>query len=154
MLFRSFFRLCRKSKFDEAVAALVDKTFSQYFFYINKLEKTHYFDMEVLSEIGSKLRKKSTPFEEKKQLRAQQDEERLKWFERWFPEWEAAEDKKAYAEEFFKTYASSQTYQNNIYSNVLGILDRSARNPFGRWTATTNKRFEQFVAEQIGRAHV
>ena len=143
-----FFRLCKKGKFEEAVAALEDKTFSQYFFYINKMEKSPYFDMEVLSEIASKLRKKSTPFEEKQLLHKQQDEERLKWFDRWFREWEAAEDKKQFAADFYNEYASSQTYQNNIYSNVLGILDRSARNPFGRWTATTRKKFDQFVAEQ------
>jgi hypothetical protein len=143
-----FFRLCKKGKFEEAVAALADKTFSQYFFYINKLEKTPYFDMEVLSEIASKLRKKATPFEEKQRLYKLQDEERLKWFNRWFVEWEAAEDKKAFAEATYKKFASAQTYQNNVHSNVLGILDRSARNPFGRWTASTQKRFKEFVAQR------
>jgi hypothetical protein len=143
-----FFRLCRKGKFGEAVAALEDKSFSQYFYYINKMEKTPYFDMEVLSEIANKLRKKSTPFAEKKLLYKQQDEERLKWFDRWFKEWEVAEDKKQFAADFYKEFASSQTYQNNIHSNVLGILDRSARNPFGRWTASTQKRFDEFVREQ------
>jgi hypothetical protein len=143
-----FFRLCKKGKFEEAVAALADKTFSQYFFYINVLEKTPYFEMDVLSEIASKLRKKSTPAEEKERLYKLQDEERLKWFDRWFKDWEKAEDKKKFAEETFKKYASAQTYQNNVYSNVLGVLDRSARIPFGRWTSSTQRKFEQFVAHE------
>jgi hypothetical protein len=143
-----FFRLCKKGKFEEAVAALADKTFSQYFFYINVLEKTPYFDMDILSEIAAKLRKKSTPADEKEKLYSQQDEERLKWFDRWFADWEKAEDKKAFADETFKKFASAQTYQNNVYSNVLGVLDRSARIPFGRWTSSTQKKFEQFAAHE------
>jgi hypothetical protein len=143
-----FFRLCKKGEIDEAVAALADESFSQYFYYINVMEKTPYFDMEVLTEIASKLRKKSTPAEEKERLYKQQDEERLEWFARWFEDWKEAEDKVEFANAAFKKFASAQTYTNNVYSNVLGVLDRSARNPFGRWTATTAKRFDQFVAQQ------
>jgi hypothetical protein len=74
----------------------------------------------------------------------QRDEERLKWFDRWLLDWDAAEDKVEFAAKSYKDLASAQTYSNNIYSNVLGILDRSARNPFGRWTATTAKKLDKF----------
>ena len=143
-----FFRLVSKGKIEEAIKALEDKSFSQYFFYINKLEQSPYFDMEVLNELKVKLRKRATPAEEKEQLYKQQDEERLKWFDRWFAVWEVAEDKVKFAADTFKDLASAQTYQNNVYSNVLGVLDRGARIPYGRWTATTAKKFDKFVEQQ------
>jgi hypothetical protein len=121
-----------------------DPSFSQYFFYINKLEKTPYFDMEVIVELESKLRKKNIDAAERELLVQQRDAERLKWFDRWLLDWDAAEDKVDFAAKAYKDLASAQTYSNNIYSNVLGILDRSARNPFGRWTATTAKKLEKF----------
>ncbi len=125
-----------------------DPSFSQYFFYINKLELSPYFDMEILNELKIKLRKKGLAEEERQKLYDQQDQERLKWFDRWLLDWDAAEDKQAFAAAAYKDLASAQTYQNNIYSNVLGVLDRSARIPFGRWTATTAKKFDKFVEQQ------
>jgi hypothetical protein len=143
-----FFRLCKKGKFEEAVAALEDKSFSQYFFYINKLEKTPYFNMEVLDELTAKLRKKDLSFQERQELSQRFDEERLSWFDKWFKDWEKSEDKQKFANETYEGFASSQTYMNNIYSNVLGVLDRGARNPYGRWTASTQKKFDDFVSQQ------
>ena len=125
-----------------------DPSFSQYFFYINKLELSPYFDMEILNELKNKLRKKGLAEEERQKLYDQQDQERLKWFDRWLLDWDAAEDKQEFAAAAYKDLASAQTYQNNIYSNVLGVLDRSARIPFGRWTATTAKKFDKFVEQQ------
>jgi hypothetical protein len=104
--------------------------------------------MEVLNELKTKLRKKGLAEEERQKLYDQQDQERLKWFDRWLVDWDAAEDKQAFAAAAYKDLASAQTYQNNIYSNVLGVLDRSARIPFGRWTATTAKKFDKFVEQQ------
>jgi hypothetical protein len=139
-----FFRLVAKGDFEKAIAALKDETFSQYFFYINKLEKTPYFDMEAIGELETKLRKKNIDPAEREQLVTERDKKRLEWFGRWFKDWEAAEDKVKFAADTYKDLASAQTYSNNIYSNVLGILDRSARNPFGRWTATTAKKLDKF----------
>jgi hypothetical protein len=134
---------------EEARAVIdADPSFSQYFFYINKLEKSPYFDMEILDELKAKLRKKGLSEEERAELYKRQDQERLKWFDRWFEDWAIAEDRKAFADATFKDLASAQTYANNIYSNVLGILDRSARIPFGRWTASTDKKFDKFVEQQ------
>lgn len=143
-----FFRLVAKGKFEEALAALSDKSFSQYFFYINKLEKSPYFDMEVLNEIEGKMRKKNIDPAERAALVQQRDAERLKWFDRWLEEWKIAEDQKDFAAKTYKDLASAQTYSNNIYSNVLGILDRSARNPYGRWTATTAKKLAKFKEQK------
>jgi hypothetical protein len=147
-----FFRQVAKGKItnlEEARKVLdADTSFSQFFFYLNKLEKTHYFNMEVIGDLQSKLRKKAVLPEDREKMQSQLDAERLKWFEIWLEEWAVAEDKKAYAAAAHKEYTSAQTYSNNIYSNVLGILDRSARIPFGRWTASTAKKMDQFESQQ------
>ena len=143
-----FFRLASKGQIEEAIAALEDKSFSQYFYYINKLEKTPYFDMEVLKDLEVKLRNRKLTEDERDDLVQQRDQERLKWFDRWYKDWEQAEDKVKFAADTFKDLASAQTYANNIYSNVLGVLDRSARIPFGRWTATTAKKLDMFKAQR------
>jgi hypothetical protein len=132
---------------DEARKLLaVDKRPSSVFFYLNILEKTPYIDTEVTEPIQAKLRKKATPEAEKKELQAQLDAERLKWFDRWLLDWEQAEDKVKFAADSYKLYTSPQKYANNVYSNVLGVLDRSARVPYGRLTASTAKRYDDFVA--------
>ena len=119
---------------------------SNEFFYLNILEKTPYIDTEVTEPIQSKLRKKATLPEERKVLQEQLDAERLKWFERWLLDWEQADDKVKFAKEAHKLYTSTQKYSNNVFSNVLGVLDRSARLPYGRLTASTAKKPEQFKA--------
>ncbi len=119
---------------------------SNEFFYLNILEKTPYIDTDVTEPIQAKLRKKATLPEERKVLQEQLDAERLKWFERWLLDWEQAEDKVTFARDAHKLYTSTQKYANNVYSNVLGVLDRSARLPYGRLTASTAKKPEQFKA--------
>jgi len=145
-----FFKQVAKGKvtnLEEARAVLDSDTRpSNSFFYLNLLEKSPYIDSEAIEPLQTKLRKKSTPVEEKKVLQQQLDAERLKWFERWLKLWGQAEDKKLFAAEANKLYTSPQKYANNVYSNVLGVLDRSARVPYGRLTATTAKKVEQFKA--------
>jgi hypothetical protein len=104
--------------------------------------------MEVLSEMDARLRKKNLSPQEREELYQKRDAERLKWFDRWYQDWEESDDQVKFATEAFKDLASSQTYQNNVYSNVLGVLDRSARIPYGRWTATTAKKFDKFVEQR------
>jgi hypothetical protein len=88
---------------DEARKLLaVDKRPSSVFFYLNILEKTPYIDTEVTEPIQAKLRKKATPEAEKKELQAQLDAERLKWFDRWLLDWEQAEDKVKFAADSYK----------------------------------------------------
>jgi hypothetical protein len=145
-----FFKLVAKGKvtnIEEARVVLdADTRPSNAFFYLNLLEKTPYIDTDVTEPIQVKLRKKATPEEEKKVLQQQLDAERLKWFERWLLDWGKAEDKKQFAADANKLYTSPQKYANNVYSNVLGVLDRSARVPYGRLTATTAKKEKQFKA--------
>ena len=132
---------------DEARAIIdADTRPSNAFFYLNILDKTPYFDMEVMSELQSRLRKKSVPTEERAKLQEQLDGERLKWFDRWLIDWEKSDDKAQFAKDADKLYTSTQKYANNVYSNVLGVLDRSARLPYGRLTASTAKKPEQFKA--------
>jgi hypothetical protein len=146
-----FFKQATKGKIktiEEAHAVIdADTRPSNEFFYLNILEKTPYIDSEVIEPLQSKLRKKSTLPEEKKALQEQLDAERLKWFERWLEDWEQGENKVIFAKEAHKLYTSTQKYANNVYSNVLGVLDRSARLPYGRLTASTAKRYDDFVAQ-------
>jgi hypothetical protein len=137
-----------KVKTIEEARAIIDADTrpSNEFFYLNILEKTPYIDTDVTEPIQAKLRKKATLPEERKALQEQLDVERLKWFERWLLDWEQAEDKVTFAKQAHKLYASTQKYANNVYSNVLGVLDRSARLPYGRLTASTAKKEEQFKA--------
>jgi hypothetical protein len=137
-----------KVKTIEEARAIIDADTrpSKEFFYLNILEKTPYIDTDVTEPIQAKLRKKATLPEEKKVLQEQLDAERLKWFERWLLDWEQAEDKVTFAKQAHKLYTSTQKYANNVYSNVLGVLDRTCRNPYGRLTASTAKKLEQFKA--------
>lgn len=143
-----FFKQAIKGKvktIEEARAVIdADTRPSNEFFYLNILEKTPYMDSEVMEPIQAKLRKKATLPEERKVLQEQLDAERLKWFERWLVDWAKTENKVAFAKEAHKLYTSTQKYANNVYSNVLGVLDRSARLPYGRLTASTAKKPEQF----------
>jgi len=145
-----FFKQVAKGKVKtiEEARAVIDADIrpSNEFFYLNILEKTPYIDTDVIEPIQAKLRKKATLPEERKVLQEQLDAERLKWFERWLLDWEQAEDKANFAKKAHKLYTSTQKYANNVYSNVLGVLDRSARLPYGRLTASTDKKPEQFKA--------
>jgi hypothetical protein len=104
--------------------------------------------MEAISKIEEKIRKKNIDPAEREALVKERDDERLKWFDRWLKDWSKSDDKVKFAAEAHKNFTSSQTYSNNVYSNVLGMLDRGARNPFARWTASTAKRFDDFVSQK------
>ena len=143
-----FFKQVAKGKvtnIEEARAILDANTRpSNAFFYLNLLNKTPYIDTDVTEPIQAKLRKKATAEEERVELQKQLDAERLKWFERWLLDWGKAEDKKQFAADANKLYTSPQQYANLVYSNVLGVLDRSSRVPYGRLTASTAKKESQF----------
>lgn len=145
-----FLKLAAKGKvktLEEARAIIdADTRPSNAFFYLNLLEQSPYFDIEVMDALKAKLRKKATPAAEREQLQQQLDGERLKWFDRWLLDWSEADNKAQFAKDADKLYTSTQKYANNVYSNVLGVLDRSARLPYGRLTASTAKKPEQFKA--------
>jgi hypothetical protein len=92
------------------------------------------------------LRKKKATQEEKDVAQIARDKILLSWFETWFEtEWVPSEDKKECAAQAFKIYVSNQGEANRTYSNVIGVFDRSARNPFGRLSASTKKDYESFA---------
>ena len=143
-----FFKQVAKGKVTniEEARAVIDSDYrpSNAFFYLNILEKTPYINSKITGEIQAKLRKKATPDADKEVLQQQLDAERLKWFECWLVDWGKSEDKKQFAADANKLYTSPQKYANNVYSNVLGVLDRSARVPYGRLTASTAKKEREF----------
>ena len=68
------------------------------------------------------------------------------WFYNWFDTvWVPAEDRPAAARAAKKKYNTIQPRSNRCYSNVLGTIDRSGRLPYGRLTASTVKRYDEFV---------
>lgn len=148
----AFFREATKGKIstiEEAKAVLAKHTGSARFsLYVKKLLDSGLVDKERILELESIARKKKTSAEDKAAAIAERDALRQEWFDNWLESWALATDKVAYAKESYKEFVSIQTRANKVYSNILGFMDRSARNPFGRLTATTQKRYDDFVAHK------
>lgn len=148
----AFFKEVAKGKINtiEEAKAVVAKNpgSARYAIYLRKLLDSGFVNKERILELESIARKKKTSEEDKAAALAERDELRNQWFDNWLEVWAKAEDKVAFAAESYKNYVSIQTRANKVYSNILGFMDRSARNPFGRLTATTLKRYDDFVAHK------
>jgi hypothetical protein len=116
--------------------------------YIKKILNSGFVDKERILELEALLRKKKTSETEREQALTERDNLRQQWFSNWLEVWGESEDKVAFASSSYKEFVSIQTRSNKVYSNILGYMDRSSRNPFGRLTATTNKRYEDFVDQK------
>jgi hypothetical protein len=115
---------------------------------VKKILDSGLVDKERILELESSMRKKATPQKQKDAALAERDALRMEWFDNWLESWSLASDKVRYAKQSYKEFVSIQTRSNKIYSNILGFMDRSARNPFGRLTASTKKRYDEFVAHK------
>ena len=148
----AFFREAAKGKVstaEEAKAILAKHTgCSRFSLYVKKILDSGLVNKERILELEGIARKKKTTAEDKAAALAERDALRQEWFDNWLESWELAEDKVAYAAKSYKDFVSIQTRANKVYSNILGFMDRTARNPFGRFTATTQKRYEDFVAHK------
>lgn len=148
----AFFREVAKGNvttIEEAQAIVAKHTgCSRFSLYVKKVLDSGLVNKERILELEGIARKKKTSAEDKAAALAERDALRQEWFDNWLLSWVVAEDKVAYAKESYKEFVSIQTRANKVYSNILGFMDRSARNPFGRLTATTQKREADFVAHK------
>jgi hypothetical protein len=62
--------------------------------------------------------------------------------------WDKSEDKVAAAKAAKKRYVSSQPRGNKAYSAVFGTITRSGRTPFGRLTAPTLAKWDEFQEQK------
>lgn len=114
-------------------------------YYVGKVEKAGYVDLEEVERWDSIVRKKSTQFDARKEAIANRNKAKLAWFEVWLrKDWATATDKVAVTKECKKTFITNQPRSNKTYSAVLGTIDRSGRTPFGRLTSPTVERYEDF----------
>lgn len=148
----AFFREATKGKIttiEEAKAIAEAHTgYSRYSLYVKKILESVYVDSDKIQQLESLARKKATPKADKEKALAERDALRGEWFDNWLADWAQADDQVAFAKESYKDFVSIQTRANKVYSNILGFMDRTARNPFGRLTATTQKKIDQFVAHK------
>ena len=148
----AFFREAAKGNVDtkEQVEAILaaNPGSSRFSLYVKKILDSGLVDKEKIQELESIARKKATPQEQKEAAVAERDALRMAWFDNWLESWLLATDKVAYSKESYKEFVSIQTRANKVYSNILGFMDRSARNPFGRLSATTQRKYDQFVTHK------
>jgi len=120
-------------------------------YYINKVEADGLVDLNEIKKWDAIVRKKKTSPAEKEEAKANRNVAKLKWFNNWFEkEWVPAteENRVAVAKAGRKRYITSQPRANRCLSNVLGTIDRTGRIPYGRLTASTIKRWDEFEANQ------
>ena len=137
---------------DEARALIdSDSKPSRNTFYIHRTEEDGLVDLEEIEKWDSICRKKSLPFEERKAAQAKRNTAKLAWFENWFErDWLSAteNERPAIAKAARKRFITAQPRSNRCYSNVMGAIDRSGRIPYGRLTASTVRRYDEFVAQK------
>lgn len=145
----AFFRAAEKgtvSTLEEAKELLSKHTgFARFSLYIKKILDSGLVNKDRILELEGLLRKKATPEDVKATALRERDELRQEWFENWLKLWAKEADKVSYAKNSYKQFVSIQTRANKVYSNILGFMDRSARIPYGRLSATTQRKEKEFV---------
>ena len=132
----------------EALELLADKSPSRTTFYVGKTEEDGLVDLEEIEKWDSLVRKKSTPGDLREQAIQKRNAAKLAWFNNWLTTvWEVSEDKVASAKAAKKRYVTAQPRSNRAYSTVLGAIDRSGRTPYGRLTAPTMQRYDDFASQ-------
>ena len=120
-------------------------------FYVKKTEADGLVDLEEIEKWDSICRKKNVDPALMKEATEKRNIAKLAWFNNWFErEWVPAteENRFAVAKAGRKRYVTIQPRANRCHSNVLGTIDRSGRIPYGRLTASTVRRWEEFEANQ------
>lgn len=147
-----FFRVAKKgevSSIDGANEIVSQYSGSgRYSYYVKKMMESGYLNSKRITELEAIIRKRKYPADQRQQALEERNALRQEWFDKWLVDWEKSDDKATFASDTYKKYVSIQTRANAIYSNILGMFDRSARNPYGRMSATTAKNMEQFEAHK------
>lgn len=148
---KDFFSKATKGLVENLEQALAivsaDTRVSRTTYYVGKAEADGLVDLEEVEKWDSLVRKKSTPFELKKEATAKRNKAKLQWFENWLRNvWDKAEDRKEAAIAGKKRYVTSQPRGQKVFSAVLGVITRSGRTPFARLTSPTMERYEDFAS--------
>jgi hypothetical protein len=116
---------------------------------VGKTEADGLVNLEEIERWDSLVRKKSTSPEDRVEAIAKRNAAKLAWFECWLRTvWDKSDDKVAAAKAAKKRYISSQPRGNKAYSAVFGTITRSGRTPFGRLTAPTLAKWEEFQEQK------
>jgi len=149
----NFFKRAKEGKvgsLEEAMEIVSQSPdFSRFCCRVGNIKKDFPQIAEDLKPIESELRKKKYTVEEKELKK----ESRGKVLQRWFPEWlenvwALSEDPQGEAKKAYTRYVSNQARANKCFSNVLGAMDRGARNPYARLSMTTKKDESAFRAHR------
>jgi hypothetical protein len=149
----NFFKAAKEGKVttvEEAqrmIAASPDR--GQFLIQIGSVKKDYPEIGEQVKAIDAELRKKTTTPERREELLQQKYTALFSWVDPWLKnDWANAEDKVALAKAVDLKYIGKQNEANKVHSNIMGIFDRNARNPYGRLSATTLKDYDGFVRHQ------
>lgn len=144
---KEFFNVATKREIslEEALALTSNATPTVTTYFVGKTEADGLVDLEEIERWDSLVRKKSTPPKERAEAVANRNAAKLAWFECWLRTvWDKAKDKVAEAKKAKKRYVTAQPRGNKAYSAVFGTITRSGRTPFGRLTAPTLAKWEEF----------
>ena len=148
---KDFFSIATKKEIslEEALSLAANTTPTVTTYFIGKTEADGLVDLEEIERWDSLVRKKNTPPKERAEAIAKRNAAKLAWFENWLlTVWSKAEDKVKAAKVAKKRYVSSQPRGNKAYSAVFGAITRSGRTPFGRLTAPTLAKWEEFQEQK------
>ena len=148
---KAFFSLATKQELtlDEALAISSDSTPTVTTYFVGKAEADGLVDLDEVERWDSIVRKKATPPKQRKEATDKRNKAKLAWFECWLRTvWANAEDKVAAAKAAKKRYITAQPRGNKAYSAVFGTITRSGRTPFGRLTAPTLAKWEEFQEQK------
>ena len=115
-------------------------------YYIGKVEEDGFVDMEEVKKWHSIVRKSSVQGQARVEATANRNRAKLAWFEKWFETvWVPSKDRAATAAAAKKRYITGQPRSNKAFSSLMGFSDRSGRIPYGRLTARTEARWDEFA---------
>jgi hypothetical protein len=144
---KAFFNAATKREItlEEALELAADDTPTVTTYFVGKTEADGLVDLEEIERWDSLVRKKSTPPKERAEAVAKRNAAKLAWFECWLRTvWDKSDDKVAAAKAAKKRYVTAQPRGNKAYSAVFGTITRSGRTPFGRLTAPTLAKWDEF----------
>ena len=148
---KEFFNVATKKEIslDEALALASNTTPTVTTYFVGKTETDGLVDLDEIEKWDSLVRKKSTPPKERAEAVANRNTAKLAWFDCWLRTvWDNAEDKIATAKAAKKRYVTASPRGNKAYSAVFGTITRSGRTPFGRLTAPTLAKWEEFQEQK------
>jgi len=148
---KEFFNVATKKEIslEEALALASNTTPTVTTYFVGKTETDGLVDLEEVEKWDSLVRKKSTPPKERAEAIAKRNAAKLAWFDCWLRTiWDKSEDKVAAAKAAKKRYVTASPRGNKAYSAVFGTITRSGRTPFGRLTAPTLAKWEEFQEQK------